>query len=72
MIQLKYIRTKNGQFVVFPESINHNQFEKLEPISAGYIQLYDNKAICYGESVTLGLKPMKDDSERATRQFFNN
>lgn len=58
--------------IVFPESIRHDRFESFDPISAGFIEFLDNDTVrCFGESVTLKLKPNPDDSRLATKQLLN-
>jgi hypothetical protein len=63
----KYIKTKDGEMIVFSESILHSTFMHRSPISAGFIKFYTNKdgeldCHCYGESISLGLASEPEDS----------
>lgn len=53
---MKYIMTKHLEPIIFPDSIQHDTFEFLQPISAGFVSIMDGKVSIYGESVTLRLK----------------
>jgi len=69
----KYVRLeKYNSIIVFPEFIEHSRFKFLDPVSAGFcfIDTEKQEVDCYGESVSLGLKSMEDDSKIAKRQFF--
>ena len=74
----KYIIFDNELIVyiiVFPDCLQHQNIALLfgdynKPISAGFISLRDNKAQCYGESVSLKLKSRPEDSKLAQRQLF--
>ena len=73
----KYIRTSKNEIIVFTDLLLHSDFKKFEPISAGFISIgidEDNNltCCCYGESISLGLKSMNDDSELATKQIINH
>jgi len=75
MTKVKYIRTKNNQIIVFPEYHQHSDFKSFEPISAGFISIGfdDDRQLdckCYGESISLKLKSMEDDSVLAKRQIL--
>lgn len=75
MSKVKYIKTKNNQIIVFPEYHTHSEFRNFEPISAGFISIgFDNdrqmNCTCYGESVSLKLKSVKEDSILAKRQIL--
>ena len=76
MPQVKYIRTKDNQIVVFSCLINHSRFRALEPISAGFIRINTDKdgqvyCRCYGESITLDLKANEvEDTELARTQIL--
>lgn len=71
--KLKYIKSKtfNG-IVMFPDYLQHSQFKNLEPISAGFCYIDNEKQeiICYGGSIGLSLKSDENDSAIATRQYF--
>ena len=74
-LKTKYVRTKNGVIIVFSELLQHSEFRKFEPISAGFISFGVNKdgnptCSCYGESISLGLESNpKEDTELAKRQL---
>lgn len=70
MFNIKYIKTASGQFILFPSSISHDKFENLNPVSAGFVKIYCNEIVCFGESLSLGLKSAPEDSQLATRQYF--
>ena len=69
----KYIRKEMG-FIIFPETFNHNDFGSKEYVtSAGFCQIDTQleQCFCYGESISLGLKSLPEDSEKMTLQFFS-
>lgn len=71
--KLKYVRVKElNQFIIFPETIGHDTFINLEPISAGFCTIGSSDIVCWGESVSLKLKSLVDDSNLATYQYFKN
>ena len=74
--KIKYIRTKDNQIIIFPETLQHSKFRMFEPISAGFISFgvtdRHPDLCCYGESTSLKLKPMKDDEDLAKRQILNS
>lgn len=73
MKKLKYIRKQNG-FIVFTDTFNHNEVTtKNDIISAGfcYIDTEQEKCTCFGESVSLGIESLDEDSDKMTNQFFN-
>lgn len=75
-MKLKYIRGSHlNDFVIFPQTINHNDMARLtrsaigEPKSAGFLHFQSDeadtevKAVCYGRSVSLDLDSAPEDSE---------
>ena len=67
----KYIRTPDDEIIIFPSSIEHNAFKKLNPISAGFCEVGQNNIRCYGWSFSLGLDSKPDeDTFQATMQLF--
>jgi len=75
MSRVKYIRTKENQIIVFSESIQHSEFRNLNPISAGFISFGIDKdrnpdCTCYGDSFSLKLKSMEDDTRLAKMQIL--
>ena len=63
----KYIKTKDKKIIVFSGLNNHSDFRVFNPVSAGFINFYDEggktKVSCYGESISL---EMKSDPEEDT------
>lgn len=75
MVQVKYIRTKDNEIIVFSVLQEHNQFKHFEPISAGFISIVIGEdsnpdCICYGECISLGLKSIPIDTRLAKRQLL--
>lgn len=69
--QNKYIRTEDGQIIIFPISIQHDTFIKLKPVSAGFISIMGTEAVCLGESMSLDIKSDENlDSMIATKMLF--
>jgi hypothetical protein len=67
----KYVRLRLfNEIIIFPTSIEHSDFKKFEPISAGFCYIGDNKVNCFGESYSLKLKSDPEDSKIATKQIF--
>ncbi len=65
----KYIKTKDGQIIVFSEIFQHSNFSIFHPITAGFVSInatekHEPTIACYGESISLGLK---SDPEEDTR-----
>lgn len=70
---MKYVKTKEGEVVIFPTSIMHSRFGGLYPVSAGFcvIRTDRKKVDCFGESHSLNLESdVKKDSQQATIQLF--
>lgn len=76
MSKVKYIKTENNQIIVFPEYHTHDEFKRFNPISAGFIGFGVSKqgeliCVCYGKSVSLGLKADEiPDAELARLQIL--
>lgn len=67
----KYVRLKEyNQIIIFHSIIEHSSFKNMNPISAGFCYVNDDNVACFGESVSLGIKSMEDDSYVATKQIF--
>lgn len=67
----KYVRLKEyNQIIIFPTIIEHSTFKHLNPISAGFCYINQDRVSCFGESISLGIKGMEDDSFVATKQVF--
>jgi hypothetical protein len=59
-MDVKYIRTKADDIIVFGATIFHKEFKDWQPKSAGFIRFTVNDqgrptCKCYGESISLGL-----------------
>ena len=69
--QNKYIRTEDGQIIIFPVSIEHSTFKSLKPITAGFCTIMGSEVVCLGESISLDLKSDETlDSLMATYMLF--
>lgn len=70
----KYVRLKEyDSFIFFPEIIEHSEFKRLNPISAGFCYLNDaecKEVKCFGRSISLGLDSKEDDTKLATKQVL--
>jgi hypothetical protein len=74
-MRVKYIRDKDDNIIVFPDTIGHNEMKHREPKSAGFISFGINKLFnpschCHGESVSLGLKADIGDTRLALMQIL--
>ena len=75
MAKVKYIRTKENKIIAFGELFQHSDFKLFNPISAGFISIgigsdRNPDCTCYGESVSLGLKSLEDDTQLAKKQIL--
>lgn len=75
MAKVKYIRTQDNRIIVFSDRQQHSEFKMFNPISAGFISFgtgddRNPDCSCYGESISLKLKSMEDDSALAKRQIL--
>jgi hypothetical protein len=73
-MRAKYVRTQNDEIIVFTPSLAHSSFRHFNPISAGFISFGINSngdatCNCYGESISLGLNSMEDDTRLAQFQL---
>lgn len=67
----KYIRTKST-FIIFSEPLKHSEINPISDlISAGFCHFdsIEQKWMCYGDSVSLKLKSLSEDSELLTKQM---
>ena len=76
--QFKYVITHNFTPILFNEAMKHSDFSDHEPISAGFCRViprlkeHNNVEIevkCYGESVSLKLKPAPMDESLIQRML---
>jgi len=75
MARVKYIRTKDNKIIVFSELQQHSEFWMFNPISAGFISFgigsdRNPDCSCFGQSGSLNLKSMEDDSALAKKQIL--
>lgn len=73
--QVKYVKTKNDQIIIFPESMNHSDFQSKGIESAGFIRFFINAdsnidCSCYGKSVSLKIKSDPTDTIIARSQLL--
>ena len=65
---LKYIKTGDGQFVLFEQERMHSAVAHsllIDPISAGFIYpMPDGVLRCVGGSITLGLASLPEDTKQ--------
>ena len=67
----KYVRLgKYDEIIIFPGTLQHSDFRYLEPISAGFCYVDVDRVRCFGESISLGLESLPEDSDIATEQIF--
>jgi hypothetical protein len=71
MEKMKYVKVGDyNSIIIFPTIIEHSKFKNLNPISAGFCYISDEKVVCFGESVSLGLKANERlDTIDATKQY---
>ena len=71
-MNVKYIKTKNNEIIVFSELLEHSDFKSFSPVSAGFISIGIEPRIgCYGKSISLGLKSDPEvDTELAHKQIL--
>jgi hypothetical protein len=68
---MKYIITRNGSPVIFSEAEKHSDVARsIGAKSAGFVHINGNEVKCYGESMSLNLKPSEDD-ERIIRGMLD-
>ena len=70
--QLKYVKTKSGDFVFFCATLAHSNFKFLDIESAGFCGIDTESRIvhCYGLSISLGIGSQTTDTFCATRHIF--
>lgn len=69
-MEQKYIRTKDNEFIFFPSTIEHVRFIGFNPISAGFCEINGDVVKCWGDSYSLGIYSMEDDTIMATKQVL--
>lgn len=73
MLRCKYIVVDNGLLeviIVFPDILQHRDVAQSfgDVVSGGFITKED-EFICYGESISLGLKSRREDTDIANQQL---
>lgn len=71
----KYVRLPGNEFVIFPKSLQHLDFNHLNPVTGGscIVDADKKKVFCFGGSITLDLQAdEKEDSKLATLQIFGD
>ena len=73
-MKTKYVVTKNNEIIVFSEILQHSEFKRFEPISAGFISFGINEkgrpsCSCYGKSISLGIESRLEDTDIAKKQL---
>ena len=69
----KYVRLgNNDEIIIFPKIMQHTDFKNLNPVSAGFCYIQENKVVCFGKSISLGLDSKKDDTLKATKQIYGH
>ena len=71
----KYVKSQEGEIIVFPPYMKHSSFASFKPTSAGTISFgVDEKGkmscICYGDSHTLRLTCDEEDTFLAKKQIL--
>jgi hypothetical protein len=63
--EIKYVISNNSCPILFPSALNHSDFQHFHPTSAGMCCINKDgdkfKVDCFGESVSLKLKPAGND-----------
>jgi hypothetical protein len=63
---VKYVRCLHRGLFLFPDKVRHDKMKELlggQIISAGFVGRKDGKLSCYGQSTTLRLASLPDDTE---------
>jgi hypothetical protein len=74
----KYIKTNDKKIIVFSGLNNHSDFEKFNPVSAGFIRFEidiegNANCICYGKSISLQMdSDENEDTMLANMQITGN
>lgn len=69
--KMKYVRTgAYDNILIFDVTLEHSTFKFLNPISAGFCYVSNEKVECFGESISLDLKSNTEDSILATKQLW--
>lgn len=69
---MKYVYSEKMGLILFSEHVNHAEFARAiggKVVSAGFVDLV--AGVCYGESLSLGLKASIQDTETLKREVQN-
>ena len=71
MEKMKYVKVGDyNSIIIFPIIIEHSEFKRFNPITAGFCYISREKIDCFGESISLGLKSNERlDTIDATKQY---
>lgn len=71
---MKYIIFERyNEIIIFNPIIEHKDLKYIGKVkSAGFIRINNGSCSCYGQSISLGVKSMEEDSETATKQIFGD
>jgi hypothetical protein len=72
MNRIKYIRTQDDEIIIFGKTMNHSDFKRWNPKSAGFVSMgidqNGNPSLsCYGESVSLNLKSNSEEDTKLAK-----
>lgn len=75
MFEAKYIISENCVPVVFSEDLTHadvarSLFGSRAIVGAGFCTLEDNKYVCYGKSISLGVVSRGPEDEKILNLYF--
>ena len=71
MEKMKYVKVGDyNSIIIFPMIIEHSKFKYLNPTTAGFCYISEDKVECFGNSISLGLKADEyEDTILATKQY---
>jgi hypothetical protein len=77
MSKLKYIIDVIGGFAIFPSYIDHDTVGNLmtkrgiDPVGAGFVDVFDGEVQCYGESVSMRMKSRGDEDSKVIAKLLD-
>jgi len=71
MEKMKYVKVgEYNSIIIFPIIIEHSEFRNMNPKTAGFCYVNEDKVSCFGRSVSLNLdSDEKADTILATKQY---
>lgn len=70
-MKVKYVKLQSGEVILFPANIEHDTFRNLNPVTAGFCSIENDRVECFGESYSLKLKSdARQDTLDATKHYF--